>query len=325
MRRGPSRDRRARHRRPPAAVALTVAVALAVAAALAAAGCATTRVSAPTGSAADRKILVVAAENFWGSIASQLGGAHVAATAIITNPQTDPHSYEPTAADARVIAMAQYVIVNGAGYDPWAPKLLAADPSQGRRELTVGDLLGLKPGDNPHFWYSPADVHAAIDKITADYKLMDPADAAYFQARKYRFETVDLAPYDQLVTAIKARYGGTAVGASESIVSPLAAALGLKMLTPPSFLRAMSEGTEPSATDKTTIDRQIRTKKIKIYIYNSQNANPDVAAQAREAEAAGIPVTTVTETLVPAGATFQAWQVRELRGIEAALARATGR
>jgi zinc/manganese transport system substrate-binding protein len=269
--------------------------------------------------------MVVAAENFWGNIASQLGGSHVTETSIVTNPDTDPHSYEPTAADARVVAMAQYVIVNGIGYDPWAPKLLAADPAQGRHELTIGDLLGLRPGDNPHRWYSPLDVHAVIGKITADYKLLDPADAAYFQARKDSFDTAALATYDQLISAINARYAGVAVGASESIVSPLAAALGLKVLTPYSFLKAVSEGTEPAASDKAAIDQQIKTKKIKVYIYNSQNATPDVAAQIQEATMAGIPVTSVTETLAPADATFQAWQVKELRGIEAALARATGK
>ena len=47
--------------------------------------------------AAGRTIRVVAAENFWGSIASQLGGDHVTVTSIITNPDTDPHDYEPTA------------------------------------------------------------------------------------------------------------------------------------------------------------------------------------------------------------------------------------
>ena len=106
-------------------------------------------------------------------------------TSIITNPDTDPHDYEPTAADARAIAAAQLVIVNGIGYDPWAPKLLAANPVPGRRTLTVGDLLGLKAGDNPHQWYSAAHVHQVIAAITADYKQLDPADAAYFGAQQH--------------------------------------------------------------------------------------------------------------------------------------------
>lgn len=122
---------------------------------------------------------VVAAENFWGSIASQLGGTHTQVTSIINNPATDPHDYEPTAADARTVAGAQYTIVNGIGYDAWADKLLAASPSTTRTDLKIGDLVGLKPGGNPHRWYSPADVHRVIERITADYKTLTPAGASF--------------------------------------------------------------------------------------------------------------------------------------------------
>ncbi len=278
-----------------------------------------------SGSGSGKTIQVVAAENFWGSIASQLGGSHVKVTSIITNPDTDPHDYEPTAADARTVAGAQYAIVNGIGYDAWADKLLAANPGSGRTELKVGDLVGIKPGGNPHRWYSPDDVHKVIEKITADYKKIDPADAAYFDQQKTTFETKTLAGYDKLIADIKAKYAGTPIGASESIVTPLAEGLGLKMLTPETFLDAMSEGSDPTAEDKATIDQQIKNKKIKIYVYNSQNSTPDVQAQVKEAKAEGIPVATVTETLTPAGASFQQWQTTELQGIEQALAKATGK
>ncbi|GHE15083.1 metal ABC transporter substrate-binding protein [Streptomyces alanosinicus] len=267
----------------------------------------------------------MAAENFWGSIASQLGGSHVKVTSIIDNPDTDPHDYEPTAADARTVAGAQYTIVNGIGYDAWADKLLAANPGSGRTQLKVGDLVGVKPGGNPHRWYSPDDVHKVIEQITADYKKSDPADAAYFDQQKTTFETKTLAGYNKLIADIKAKYAGIPIGASESIVTPLAEGLGLKMLTPETFLDAMSEGSDPTAKDKATIDQQIKNKKIKVYVYNSQNSTPDVQAQVKEAKAEGIPVATVTETLTPAGAGFQQWQTTELQGIEQALAKATGK
>jgi zinc/manganese transport system substrate-binding protein len=270
-------------------------------------------------------IQVVAAENFWGSIASQLGGGHVKVTSIINNPDADPHDYEPTASDARTVAGATYTIVNGVGYDAWADKLLSANPAAGRTDLKVGDLVGIKPGGNPHRWYSPADVHQVIERITADYKKIDPADAADFDTLKATFETRTLGTYNQLVAGIRAKYAGTAVGASESIVSPLADGLGLKMLTPYSFLSAISEGTDPTAHDKAEIDQQITGKQIKVYVYNSQNATPDVQQQVKAAKAAGIPVATVTETLTPAGASFQDWQVRQLQGIRQALAKATGK
>ncbi|MGW1809657.1 metal ABC transporter solute-binding protein, Zn/Mn family [Streptomyces sp. NPDC002078] len=315
--------------RPTARIALVTATAALTA--VTATACSTssshTSNTAATGSAsgAGRTIQVVAAENFWGSIASQLGGSHVTVTSIINNPDADPHDYEPTAADARTVAGAQYTIVNGIGYDAWADKLLAANPGSGRTQLKVGDLVGIKPGGNPHRWYSPDNVHQVIEKITADYKKIDPADAAYFDQQKTTFETKTLGDYNKLIADIKAKYAGTPIGASESIVTPLAEGLGLKMLTPETFLDAMSEGSDPTAKDKTTIDQQIKNKKIKIYVYNTQNSTPDVQAQVKEAKAQGIPVATVTETLTPAGATFQQWQTTQLQGIEQALAKATGK
>ncbi|WP_446042128.1 metal ABC transporter solute-binding protein, Zn/Mn family [Streptomyces sp. SID1121] len=308
---------------------------VAVLAAVAATACSTSSTSGG-GSSADpspaaggahgaRTIQVVAAENFWGSVAAQLGGGHVKVTSIINSPDADPHDYEPTAADARTVAGAQYTIVNGIGYDAWADKLLAGSPSTGRTDLEVGDLVGIRPGGNPHRWYSPDNVHQVIDRITADYKKIDPADAADFDRLRNTYDTTTLAPYDQLISDIKRTYAGTPIGASESIVSPLADGLGLTMLTPNSFLSAISEGTDPTAKDKAAIDRQIADKKIKIYVYNSQNATPDVQAQVKAAKAEGIPVATVTETLTPAGASFQDWQVRQLQGIQQALAKATGK
>ncbi|MEU6849682.1 zinc ABC transporter substrate-binding protein [Actinacidiphila alni] len=268
---------------------------------------------------------VVAAENFWGSIAEQLGGDHVKVTSIINNPDADPHDYEPTAADARTMATARYAIVNGIGYDAWAAKLVDANPSAQRSVLTVGDLVGIKDGGNPHRWYSPDDVHRVIERITADYKKADPADAAYFDSRKADFENRTLGEYNSLISGIKTKYAGTPIGASESIVSPLADGLGLKMLTPYSFLSAISEGSDPTAKDKTTIDHQIAAGRIKVYVYNSQNATPDVQAQVKAAKAHGIPVATVTETLTPADASFQQWQVAQLKGLQQALAKATGK
>src|SRR5579864_314398 len=264
-------------------------------------------------------IHVVAAENFWGSLAAQLGGNRVQVTSIITNPATDPHDYEPTALDARTMAGAQMAIVNGVGYDPWAPKLLAANPVGGRIVLTVGDLVGVKPGGNPHRWYSPSNVQTVIAAIVRDYSKLDPKDTAYFRAQQAQLETRGLAEYEHLVSTIKRRFGGTPVGASESIFAPLAQALGLKLITPYSFLKAISEGTEPTASDKTTIDRQIAKKQIKVWVFNSQNSTPDVARFTEAARKRHIPVVAITETLSPATASFQQWQVHELKALASAL------
>ena len=296
---------------------------LRVASVLAAAGLAPL---APAASAhASGTLRVVAAENFWGSIAAQLGGDRVSVTSVITNPATDPHDYEPTAVDARTIAGAQMVIVNGIGYDPWAPKLIAANPVHGRVLLTVGDVVGIEPGGNPHRWYSPTNVQQVIAAIVADYKRLDRKDSAYFDRQRASFETKGLAAYKAEIAAIRKRYAGVPVGASESIFAPLAQALGLRLLTPYSFLTAISEGTEPTAEDVSTIDAQIAGKRIEVWVFNSQNSTPDVQRLTSAARAKGIPVTTITETLTPATATFQAWQVAQLRALRAALATATGR
>jgi zinc/manganese transport system substrate-binding protein len=268
---------------------------------------------------------VVAAENFWGSIAGQLAGDRAAVQSIVVNPATDPHSYETTAQDARTIAGAGMAIVNGIGYDNWMTDDLGASPSSGRVVLDVGDLLGLKQGDNAHQWYSPSSVHRVIEAIVADYDKLDPADAAYFAQRKRTLETQGLARYNQLRQAIRARYKGVAVGYSESIFRPLGEDLGLKLLTPYSFAEAIAEGTDVTAQDKQTVDRQARDGQIEVWVYNSQNVTPDVQRITSIVKARHIPVATVTETLSPASDSFQQWQAAELQGLAAALHRATGR
>jgi zinc/manganese transport system substrate-binding protein len=275
--------------------------------------------------ASSARLEVVAAENFWGSLASQLGGDRVHVSSIITNPATDPHDYEPTPQDGRTMATAKLAIVNGIGYDPWAPKLLSANPVTGRLVLNVGDVVGIHAGGNPHRWYSPANVQQVIGQIVADYKKLDPKDASYFDARQRRLETGALRDYKRLIEAIRAKYSGVPVGASESIFAPLAQDLRLNLITPPGYLRAISEGTDPTAQDKATTDRQITSKQIRVWVFNSQNATPDIKRLNDEARSNGIPIATVTETLTPANASFETWQVRQLRAIQAALAKATGR
>jgi zinc/manganese transport system substrate-binding protein len=307
------------HRRPRIALASIL-----VLGAVCIAGCDQSDPGGGSAGAAGR-LRVVAAENFWGSMAAQLGGDRVEVSSIIVNPSTDPHSYEPSAADARTMAGARLAIVNGVGYDNWAPKLLAASPASGRTVLNVGDLLGLKAGDNPHQWYSPASVQRVITQVVADYDRLDPAGAPYYAERELAFETKDLASYDKLRGEIRERYAGTPVGYSESIFRPLGEDLGLRLLTPYSFAKAVAEGTDVTAQAKQTVDEQAEDRKIEVWVFNSQNVTPDVQRVNELARAAGIPIATVTETLDPAGVTFEQWQVAELEGLLRALHEATGR
>jgi zinc/manganese transport system substrate-binding protein len=216
-------------------------------------------------------------------------------------------------------------IVNGIGYDTWAQRLLDANASGSRRILNVGNLLGLAAGDNPHQWYSPAAVQRVVDQIVVDYKRLDPADSGYFSRRRTVFENRDLSEYRRLIALIRARYAGVPVGYSESIFQPLGEALGLRLLTPYSFAKAIAEGSDVTARDKQTVDTQTQKRQIKVWVYNSQNATPDVQRVNMFARAAGIPITTITETLSPASATFEQWQVAELRSLQHALQQATGR
>lgn len=268
-------------------------------------------------------INAAASTNAWGSILSQLGGTRVHSTSIITSPDTDPHDYEPTPADGRTIAAARLFVENGIGYDTWADKAVHANPDSSREVIDVGKVTGTPADGNPHRWYSPSDVETVADAITAGLKKIDPADAGYFDAQRQRFENTGLARYYQLINDIKAKYAGAPVGASESIFAPLSDALGLDLVTPPSFLKAISEGTDPSAADKRTIDEQISQKEIHVYVFNSQNSTPDVSAQVAAAKKKGIPVAAVTETLSPAGASFQDWQSAQLQVLETALAQAS--
>jgi len=287
---------------------------VALAVVLAACGVGTSHVDFGTG-----KIQVVAAENFWGSIASQVGGSHVQVTSIIVNPDTDPHAYEPTPSDARLIAQAQYVIVNGAGYDAWAPKLLDANPASGRTVLTVGDLFGKKEGDNPHMWYSPSYVDQVVDRMGSDLAKIDSADASAITQQAAQYKSTGLKDYHDTVSAIKAKYSGTRVGATESIAAYLADGIGLNLVTPSSYLKSISEGTDPSAADKAEVQNEIASRSIKVFIFNSQNSTPDIQGLVDKATAQGIPVVKITETLAPATATFQDWQTAQLKDLLHAL------
>jgi zinc/manganese transport system substrate-binding protein len=270
------------------------------------------------------KPVVVVAENFWGSIARQIGGDRVTTVSIITKPDTDPHAYEPVPQDARTVAQARYVIQNGAGYDAWMPKLLAANPSSARRELNIAELAGRKDGDNPHMWYSPTIVGRVVDRITSDLQQVDANDATYFATHAAAFKTTALQHYNALRSDIRTRYTGVPVGATESIFVDLAADLGLDLVTPAGYMKAISEGADPVAGDKAVFDGQISNKAIKVLVFNKQNSTPDVQALVDKANRSGIPIVPITETPDTAGASFQDWQAGQLAALQGALARPSG-
>ena len=263
-------------------------------------------------------INVVAAENFWGNIAAQLGGIHIQVTSLVNSPSADPHEYETTTADARTIVQANYVILNGAGYDSWGQKLLDANPVSGRKVLDVATFLGKKQGDNPHFWYNPDYIDRVADQITRDYQELNPYYAEYYAQQHTSFEDA-MAQYYQLITAIKQDYSGTKIGATESIFAYMADALGLDLITPPAFLNATAASTDPPVPAVVLFQQQIDEKQIAVLIYNSQTTTSITTNIRQLAESADIPVMGVTETIVPPDASFQSWQVKQLQELQNAL------
>ena len=274
----------------------------------------------PAGGSVNGTLQVIAGENFWGSIAAQLGGSHVSVTSIVTNPNTDPHDYESSATDARAFATADYVVLNGAGYDDWGQKLLSANPSPSRKVFTVAKLLNKKPGDNEHFWYNPDWVEKVADRITADYQALDAADAGYFSQQRAAFSTA-LKPYHDAIARIRSAHNGAPVGATESIFVYMGQALGLTLVSPPEFMQAISEGNDPPAQTVAQFQDQVSHHKIKVLVYNTQTSTPVTENLKQMAARNNIPIVGISETVEPSTSSFQDWQIKQLAGLEAALSR----
>jgi zinc/manganese transport system substrate-binding protein len=278
--------------------------------------------SAPTTTAHAGSLNVVAGENFWGSIAVQLGGSKVNVLSVVTDPNADPHEYASNTNDARAFADADLVILNGAGYDDWGQKLLDANSSSHRQVLKIANLLGKKAGDNPHFWYDPEYVVKVADAITAKYKAIDNADAAFFDQRRSDF-TAALEPYQTRISEIKQKFTGANIGSTESIFVYMAAALNLNLISPPEFMNAVAEGNDPPAAAVVEFQNQLSSHKIKALVYNNQTVTAVTTNVKTLAEANKIPLVGVSETLQPLTATFQDWQTSQLQVLEAALGATT--
>ena len=272
--------------------------------------------AAPGARAADGKIAVVAAENFYGDIARQIGGERVAVVSIMNNPDQDPHLFETTPGIVRQLAGAQIAILNGANYDPWMEKLLAAAPRPGRTVISVADLTGKKAGDNPHLWYAPATMPAAAKAMAAAFSKADSAHAADYAAR-LSATLASLERIAQRVAQMKAKHAGTAVTATEPVFGPMAEALGLTMRNQ-SFQLAMMNDTEPSARDVAAFENDLKEHKVKALLYNSQVSEKLTLRLLDIARAAKVPVVGVTETQ-PAGVSFQDWMLGELDALDKAL------
>ena len=228
---------------------------------------------------ADGKIDVVAAENFYGGVAQEIGGDRVSVTSILNNPDQDPHLFEMSPAIIRQIAAAQVVIYNGADYDPWIEKLLKVTAKPGRVAIVAADLMNKKAGDNPHLWYDPATMPAVASALAAALAAADPAHKDDYAARLRTF-LASLAPLNDKIAAIRGKYAGTPVTASEPVFGYMADALALKMANE-RFQLAIMNDTEPSARDVAAFERDLKTHKVRVLFYNKQASNKMVAASRR--------------------------------------------
>jgi zinc/manganese transport system substrate-binding protein len=266
---------------------------------------------------ADEKIAVVAAENFYAGIAGAVGGDRVAVKAVMSNPDQDPHLFETSPSVARDISAARLVIYNGADYDPWAEKLVEAAKSAKRTVVVVADLVGRKSGDNPHLWYDPATAPAVAKAVAERLSAIDPAHASDYAARLAAFEAT-LKPISDKVAAIRQKFAGQPVTATEPVFGYMADALGLKMRNE-SFQLSVMNDTEPSARDTAAFEDDLKTGKVKVLFYNSQVTDPQTDRLLAIAHQGNVPVVGVTET-EPAGKSFAEWMLGELDATEKALA-----
>ena len=268
-------------------------------------------------SGSSKVLNVVAAENFYGDIVSQLGGSHVKVLSILSDPNADPHEYESNVQDARAVSSADLVIKNGDSYDDWIDKLIGGSPNANRIVLSGSDIADHKLVDNPHVWYSIDNVQTIAQSITNSLKKLDSTDSATFDSNLATFKQ-SLTPITQKMSDIKAKYSGTAVGLTETIYLYQTTPMGLNVLTPFEFEKAIAEGNDPPADTVATTNNQVKQKQIKVLIYNEQTVTPITTNLQNAAKAQNIPIVPVTETM-PIGKTYQSWMTDQLSALQTAL------
>jgi zinc/manganese transport system substrate-binding protein len=265
------------------------------------------------------RLPVLGTENFYADLLAQIGGSHVQATSLLNDPNADPHAFETSPQDAALVADARLVIVNGIGYDDFMQQLLSAAPDPSRVVIDVQQLLGVGDDVNVHIWYDPGTMPRVAQAVTAALSQLDPADAADFTANEQAY-LASLRPLTDEIAALKSRYSGAPVAFTEPVAGYVAAAIGLHVLTPEGFQKAIEEGTDPAPADVAAEEDLLNGRQVKVLIYNSQVTSPITQRIHDLAVQDGIPVVGVAETMPPAYAHYADWQLAQLQALEAALA-----
>ena len=270
------------------------------------------------GGAKSTTLQVVASTNVYGDIARQIGGSHVTVTSILSDPNADPHLFEPGTKNGLAVAQARVVVQNGLGYDAFMSRLESSAPNDSRRVVTISDVLGIHGHDaNPHLWYDVPQLPKIATAIEHALAEADPAQAADYQSGLRSF-IKSLGPLQTTVAQIRANHAGAPVAYTEPVPGYLMAAAGLRNLSLSSFTLPIEAGSEPSASAVSAMTALASKHRIKVLFYNNQAVSPITQRVRAAADAAGVPVVGVAET-VPAGLTFQSWQLKQARELLQAL------
>ena len=265
-------------------------------------------------------IAVVAAENEYGNVASQIGGTYVSVTSVESNPNTDPHTYEVSPSIAQDIGGAQLVIQNGIGYDNYMTKILSASPNPARKVINVQHLLGLPDSTpNPHLWYEPTTMPKVANALAADFAALQPANASFFRTNAVAF-IASLNPWLQALADFKAKYAGTPVATTEPVADYMLEAAGADNLTPFRFQADVMNGVDPSPQDVSLQTSLFTHHKVKALVYNQQVTDTLTQSFITAAQAAGVPVIGVYETMPTPGFTYQSWMLAEVDALQKAVA-----
>jgi zinc/manganese transport system substrate-binding protein len=274
--------------------------------------------------AADTKgtISAVGAENEYANVLGQIGGRYVHVSAILDNPNTDPHTFEASPQVAQEVSSAQLIVQNGVGYDSWMNKIESASPNPKRKVITVQQVLGLPASTpNPHLWYDPATMPAVAKAMAADLSAIQPAHKAYFQARLRAFDR-SLASWLAAIAQFKARYPGTTAATTEPVADYLLTAMGITNLTPFRFQAGIMNGVDPAPQDIALVNGLLAQHKVRLFAYNQQVTDSLTTSIRDNALKAGVPVVGVYETM-PTGYDYQRWMLAEVDAIGKALASKT--
>ncbi len=269
--------------------------------------------------ASTAKITAIGAENEYADVISQVGGRYVQASSIMSNPNTDPHTFEASPAVAREISAARLVVQNGVGYDDWATTIENAAPSDGRKVIDVQQLLDLPDSTpNPHLWYDPSTMPAVANAIAADLGQIDPAHAPYYKANAASF-IASLAAWGKALATFKAAHPGTPVATTEPVADYMLQAAGTDDLTPWTFQADIMNGTDPSPQNTALQDSLFTQHKVKVFLYNQQVTDSLTESFIKLANENGIPVVGVYETMPTPGYTYQTWMEAEVNALNKAV------